>query len=754
MTTELGLPGRPFDYSFKHHSKLVTNCWWQDIWREIDATPIRLEAKTAELQLQRANDQFLMSEFIRHGFKNKRLVRLNRCRVYLQVYTLADVCTGDGRKLISAIMDGRNPMKGSSRLQWPNQGQLPPADWKLWRSALQKCFLVQRTQLRIRTPLGNWLLTAPPNWPCWYNVDDHSVYLAEGVQWRQFTPTRQGPLLRPLFTPNLLSETLPPNTLQAIGWISDGSLTFTGRARQQNTNRPIPTSIDDAIASYDTSLQWALPYIECPDALLPIASGIRDGTAIAVTDGSFKLQRGTSAFTLVDLASGTQLTGANHVPGICTDHCSYRSELTGILGTVILIDIVCGFFGITSGHVTIGCDNLEAGRHGISFESPPSPSDDHFDIISAIFAIKRRLPVQLTYRHVEGHQREKYPGRPLDSWALLNDDMDTLAKAYWLICHRNHTPLRQSICQDEWAVWIGPKKICKNFKQAIRDKLQTDRLEKWWKSTKKLTESQIRSIDFAAARQAWKNVWPARRRYVSKFSTNYSPVGRNMRRWHFWKTNQCPRCLAPNETCDHVLQCPDPRADTTRRLAFASLSKRMDDIKTAPLIQDALLTVLNCWITDDGIPTDFTADIQGALDKQLALGWDQFFRGRIAIQWQQMQSAHFEALQLRQTGQKWASLLIMAVWEFTWTLWDHRNDVLHNSDVHDQLLDMDATDLAIIEEWHAGGTELIPMDRMQWKGIDLETLLAKSSRFRRDWLSFVQTARVANQIQPDDNDES
>jgi hypothetical protein len=117
----------------------------------------------------------------------------------------------------------------------------------------------------------------------------------------------------------------------------------------------------------------------------------------------------------VDLASGTQLTGANHVPGLSSDHYSYQSELTGILGTVIFIDIVGGFFQIMKGHVTIGCNNLEAGRHGISFESPPSPSDDHFDIISAIFTIKQRLPLQLTYQHVEGHQRKKYPGWPLDN---------------------------------------------------------------------------------------------------------------------------------------------------------------------------------------------------------------------------------------------------------------------------------------------------------------------------------------------------
>jgi hypothetical protein len=48
----------------------------------------------------------------------------------------------------------------------------------------------------------------------------------------------------------------------------------------------------------------------------------------------------------------------------------------------------------------------------------------------------------------------------------------------------------------------------------------------------------------------------------------------------------------------------------------------------------------------------------------------------------------------------------MAVWDFTWTLSYHRNDVLHNSDVHNKLLDMDAIDLAIIKEWQAEGREL------------------------------------------------
>lgn len=50
-------------------------------------------------------------------------------------------------------------------------------------------------------------------------------------------------------------------------------------------------------------------------------------------------------------------------------------------------------------------------------------------------------------------------------------------------------------------------------------------------------------------------------------------------------------------------------------------------------------------------------------------------------------------------------------------------------DVHNKLLDTDTINLTIIEEWHDGSKELIQMDWMQWKGIDLEKLLVKRSRF-------------------------
>ena len=62
---------------------------------------------------------------------------------------------------------------------------------------------------------------------------------------------------------------------------------------------------------------------------------------------------------------------------------------------------------------------------------------------------------------------------------------------------------------------------------------------------------------------------------------------------------------------------------------------------------------------------------------------------------------------------------------------------------------MEATDLSLIEEWHTGPDDLAILDRLHFRGLSLDELLAKSSRYRREWLMNVTTARAAQW--PDNN---
>ncbi len=192
-----------------------------------------------------------MTEFIANEFKNNRLVRLNWCHLFLQVYTLADICSGNGHQLCKEFFEGHNPMPGLSKLNWPNRGNPPPADCNLWRQALGKCFLTSRSDMQLRRPLGRWFLAAPAQWPCWYDVLHNCVYLREESKWRELQPSHPGLQLQPKYIKRLLHDDRPPNTLQAIGWFKDNSLTFTGQARGTDATLATPSSIDDtSIVSY------------------------------------------------------------------------------------------------------------------------------------------------------------------------------------------------------------------------------------------------------------------------------------------------------------------------------------------------------------------------------------------------------------------------------------------------------------------------------------------------------------------------
>jgi hypothetical protein len=119
--------------------------------------------------------------------------------------------------------------------------------------------------------------------------------------------------------------------------------------------------------------------------------------------------------------------------------------------------------------------------------------------------------------------------------------------------------------------------------------------------------------------------------------------------------------------------------------AFLTLSSQLEEIHTEPQIQSVIEMFLRCW-TDksDTNTTGVSIPIQHALDQQFRIGCNQFVRRRIGTLWT-LQSEYFADLKVRQTGQKWASLLIMAVWDFTWSLWDNRSKILLHLDVHDTL---------------------------------------------------------------------
>jgi hypothetical protein len=64
-----------------------------------------------------------------------------------------------------------------------------------------------------------------------------------------------------------------------------------------------------------------------------------------------------------------------------------------------------------------------------------------------------------------------------------------------------------------------------------------------------------------------------------------------------------------------------------------------------------------------------------ALLDQNTIGWYNFLMRKVSIHWKDVQQQYFAWLKRRNTGKAWVKALIRKVWEISWDMWDHRNEI-------------------------------------------------------------------------------
>ena len=72
----------------------------------------------------------------REYFAPREIRNINKCRIYLQVLTLADIYDSSGRSICTNIRDGQKSKDRSSRYKWPFQVRPLTSEWRSWRKAL------------------------------------------------------------------------------------------------------------------------------------------------------------------------------------------------------------------------------------------------------------------------------------------------------------------------------------------------------------------------------------------------------------------------------------------------------------------------------------------------------------------------------------------------------------------------------------------------------------------------------------------
>ena len=133
---EIGCEGSVLLKSFDELGLLATPTWITHTWEFLSGKHMGIEDMVPELELQREGDQYLIRVFQKAGFKGGELRRLNICRLFLKVVTVADIATGCGAFISTSGWNGRVDDTKPVRYDWPCQGEPSAKDWDLWRDAL------------------------------------------------------------------------------------------------------------------------------------------------------------------------------------------------------------------------------------------------------------------------------------------------------------------------------------------------------------------------------------------------------------------------------------------------------------------------------------------------------------------------------------------------------------------------------------------------------------------------------------------
>jgi len=263
---------------------------------------------------------------------------------------------------------------------------------------------------------------------------------------------------------------------------------------------------------------------------------------------------------------------------------------------------------------------------------------------------------------------------------MLNIEADKLAKEKLAMYRtgpaRFHIPGSQGVC------YAGTLRIEKDFANTIRDHINGQKATEYWLKRRGLTQGIWKTIDWESIGRAMKELPINRRRWVSKYVSGHFATGKNMQRWKFQSTAECPRCHDQQEDKHHLLTCPDTAARERWEKSMKDLDSWLRNENTDRQIRNHLMGYLKNWNS-----TNATATTPGnPIPTQDDIGKQYIWDGWLSTEWREQQEQAWKRLRSRKSSRRWTSELIKKLWNVAWDMWEQRNDALHESTLNRGLI--------------------------------------------------------------------
>jgi len=102
---------------------------------QLHARGILITTDTPDVLPKRKRDKEIMQILADGGYRSTELATLNRCRMYLKVILLSDICNGSGEQIEPQFWSGTAPAQ-IYQYSWPTTVKPTPNEWEFWRKSL------------------------------------------------------------------------------------------------------------------------------------------------------------------------------------------------------------------------------------------------------------------------------------------------------------------------------------------------------------------------------------------------------------------------------------------------------------------------------------------------------------------------------------------------------------------------------------------------------------------------------------------
>jgi hypothetical protein len=407
------------------------------------------------------------------------LEMINQCRLFLKAYYISDLATASGIHLSHHAWVGTQRLEGqTSPFNWPNQGTPSKLAWINWRKFLKAAPLGRGMRLRI--PIGPWLRHDHKWWRWHYFPEqDGLIQITNGeiLIHKSIISTLNKNSYSVSGTPILL---LPRHILKASIHLSKRNTILLLDTGSYVDEEPgvIYDEFSDYVEFSCIRNKWCYENLTIPNDYHPIIKEITAGDIWLVTDGSYhpSLKYGSAAWILEGKSTRIRISGQILTPGDTLIQSAYRSELSGILAAITVLNTFARFHNIQA-KIYLHCECKSGLQKSFSLQ-PIVLDDSSSDLLKSIQYELQNTPLQWIGAYIREHQDDNTPLHLLHRPSQLNILVDKLAK--YLLQHCPITPHHKEVHTNSWSIRLNGKPVVQDIDNILYNHVHMPTAKQYW----------------------------------------------------------------------------------------------------------------------------------------------------------------------------------------------------------------------------------------------------------------------------------